>query len=177
MVTPPTDQMIKTEATFGFISYYVFKKLRRLPVQFFRTSYEQMAWLDGGPIERRLFAYVKPEMDPAYIGNFNAVMHAYPTEAKALFTNARLWQQCIDSNSGLLLLFHAMNEMHLHGYSAENAVEVARASAQEIYDSEDAIVKEMMEIFRDPSFNVDPQQLISVRSEHTPANQGTFCLA
>jgi hypothetical protein len=171
------EQMIKTEATFGFISYYIFKKLRRIPVQFFRTTYEQLAWLDGGPVELRLHAQVREDMDPKDIGNFAAVMKAYPDQAKELFTNTRLWQDCIDSDSGLLLLFHAMHEMHVHGISAENAVNVARVFAYEIRNSEDAILKEMMDIFRDPSFNIDPQQIISVRPLSDPVSQGTFSFA
>lgn len=168
------QMMLKGEPKFGFIGYYVFRQLQRIPVQFFQTSAGRMAWLDGSRVETRLMTVITPEMEAHELGTFKSVMDSYRTEAKALFNNMRLWQECLDHGAGLLLLFQAMHTMRVHGYMPDQALASAMQSTLELRRSEHEAAYEMSQFLGNAELLQNPERVVTIRP---PTEQGYFSLA
>lgn len=164
------------KARFGFIDYYVFGSMRRLPVEFFDSVVGTMAWLDGEMVEKRLQVIVTSEMNPIIIGDFAKVMERFNNEARELFKNSRMWKECIQNNSGLLLLFAAMNEMSTKNISASQAIEEALQACVDLRESEMAVVGEIAGMFATADFFQTPSKQITVLppSEVRSSPQFTF---
>lgn len=169
--------MKNDKARFGFIDYYVFGHMRRLPVEFFDSVVGTMAWLDGEMVEKRLQVIVTTEMNPIIIGDFAKVMERFPDEARELFTNSRMWKECIQNNAGLLLLFAAMNEMSTKRLAASKAIEEALQASVDLRESEMAVVGEIAGMFAIANFFQTPSKQITVVPPSDLRSSPQFTLA
>lgn len=176
--------MIKAEARFGFIGYYVHGELKRVPVQFFGMPTGKIAWLDGGNIEGRLFTerapvfvFVTRDMDPHEVGNFADVMKFYNREALALFADPRIWQQCIDNDAGVLSLFRTMHEMRANGLNVQEAFKASSDKGLAIRESEAQAERELTALMADQSFLEKPDAIIDVRAMNASTTDRAFILA
>lgn len=167
--------MASEKVRFGFIDYFVFGELRRITVEFFEAPLGTMAWLDGEIIESRLSVLVTPEMKPAFIGDFSAVMRSYPNESSQLFAHPRMWKECIQHGAGLLLLFSVMETMRTTGMPVAAAVDAAVHASADIRESENLAIGEILGMFSSPDFFTVSDRPITIHPRI--ANESIFQLA
>lgn len=165
------------KARFGFINYFVFGELRRIPVEFFDTPLGVMAWLDSETIESRLAVAVTEDMNPVIVGDFKAVLNAYPEQANLLLQNTKMWQQLTENEAGLLMLFAIIETMRLTGQPVASALNIAVESCMDIRESEKVAVGEIAGMFAEPDFFSAPDRPITVTPHAAAALDRLFHLA
>jgi hypothetical protein len=140
--------MSKIIGRFGFITYFVDRQAQRLPVEFYSTQHSLMAWLDSGEPHLRLFTPVLDPMDHKEIGGFPQIVLSYEEEVKSLFVRPEFWKECVETNSGLLLVFQVLHYMRMHGLTASAAINYANHQIDVLRASERQALADITEIYQ-----------------------------
>lgn len=168
--------MATEKSRFGFIDYYVYGALTKVPAEFYDTATGLMAWIDSERIEKRMSVRITADMKPMVIGGFAQVMETYRAESQALFNNVRLWKECIQNGAGLLLLFSAMHRMRASRMNADEAIESSILATIALRESENAVVGEIAGMFADAGFFSAPEKVIGVNPGRARLNEHLFSL-